>query len=227
MSKIEKIKNFLKTENGETFLYAIKSFISILIVYKFFLAPFLVYWNSMQSSYYNEEFVIVDKFSYVVWKPNRGDVVVLKPQVNNKKEYFLKRVIWLPWEELKIENWEVFIKRKIDKNFIKLDEKYLNSESKWKTFVWSDSWTYIYKIPENKYFVIWDNRNHSTDSRECFYVCWNWRDEFVDEDYILWKIFLDLWFFNFRNFSFVDKYWQDKSPRFFNTKSSHIYEELK
>ena len=75
----------------------------------------------MYSSYYDKEFILVDRFStHEFWglkeqKIKRWDVVVLRPWVDKNKEYFIKRVVWLPWEELKIESWDVFFKKSLRK----------------------------------------------------------------------------------------------------------------
>jgi hypothetical protein len=45
----------------------------------------------MRNTYYNDEFIILDRISYLFRNPERGDVVVFDPHVNEK--FYLKRVI--------------------------------------------------------------------------------------------------------------------------------------
>lgn len=227
MKNNNKLKKIL---NSEVFLF-IKDLIFIIIIVliiRIFIAmPFQISWQSMYSSYYDKEFIIVDRFSYIIWNPKRWDVIVFKPYVNEDKEYFLKRIIWIPWDTLKIEGWEVFIKEKWKKDFIKLNETYLNDENKWRTFVGSDDNSHIYELKNDQYFVIWDNRNHSTDSREKF-GGWTWRDEFVAKSDMIWKVFLDLGYFNFSKMKFINPdLWIETEPKFFSSKSTHYYPELK
>jgi signal peptidase I len=167
----------------------------------------------MYSSYYDKEFILVDRFSALkIWdikQPNfkRGDVVVLEPEVDISKKYFIKRIIGLPWEVLKIQDGNVFIKKKWSNNFIKLDEKYLNKENYWNTEVDHQRKENIYHIPEWKYFVMWDNRNHSSDSRSCFSMWCTWlRDNFIAEDKIIWKVLVDFGYLNI-DLHFFDKNW--------------------
>lgn len=207
--------------------------IVVKIITIFFVSLFIINGQSMYASYYDKEFIMVDRFSLnTFWwlkKQNikRWDVVVLEPEVDKNKKYFIKRVIGLPGEDLKIENWQVYIKKVWAKKFEKLDEKYLDKENYWHTKTRVDSITY--HIPKWKYFVMWDNRNHSTDSRECFYTC-NWkRDNFIDSDKIIWKVLIDFGYFNYRNFSFthpvLKKNWKaiDTSPRWTNSPDSYNY----
>jgi len=74
--------------------------------------------------------------------------------------------------------------------------------------------------------LIWDNRNYSTDSRECFVNCDN-RSPFISKKDIRGKVFLDLWHFNLKEMKFVTEDWDESKPKFFWVDSSHDYPELK
>ncbi|USN59307.1 MAG: signal peptidase I [Candidatus Peribacteria bacterium] len=80
----------------------------VMFIRSFLVMPFQISGQSMYSSYYNYQFIIVDRFSYLdiplvkTGKVERGDVVVFRPHVSKDKEYFIKRIIGLPGESVKI-----------------------------------------------------------------------------------------------------------------------------
>jgi len=92
---------------------------------------------------------------YPFHPPQRGDIVVLHPPVDQGKPY-IKRVIGLPGERLSIHDGAVYI------NGERLDEPYLDSiATSWPGSLGSEEIV----IPEGSVFVMGDNRNNSTDSR--------------------------------------------------------------
>lgn len=215
----------IKQEIIEFFKDLIIIIIVVLIVRTFLILPFQISWQSMYDSYYDREFIIVDRFSYLTYKkPQRWDVVVFKTHIDGK-EYFIKRIIWLPGETLKIQSGSVFIKAVWSQEFVELDEKYLMEWNYKATFVrWDDS-EKIYEIPENSYFVMWDNRNASTDSRACFSSCefWN-KSNFILKKDIIGKVLIDLWYFNFKSFSFKQpNLGINTKPRWFSSPSKYSY----
>jgi signal peptidase I len=197
--------------------------IVVIIIRTFIAIPFKISWQSMYPSYYDREFIIVDKISYILWTPKRWDVIVFKPNVNNDKKYFLKRIIWVPWDTLKIEDGNVFIKTASSEEFVILEEDYLNAENNWYTFIGVNKTSRTYVLWEDDYFVLGDNRNHSTDSRECFSNC-IWRSEFVSASDMVWKVFLDLGYFSIKRLSFIQPdLWINTTPRFFSSPSKYNY----
>ncbi len=190
-----------------------KDLIIIVVVVKivtiFLVSVFIINGQSMYGSYYDKEFILVDRFStleigdYKDQKVSRWDVVVFKPEVDEVKEFFIKRVIGMPGDSVKIEEGEVYLQKVWEKEFVKLDEKYLNKENNWNTR--AKDKTNIYKVPEGKYFVMGDNRNHSSDSRSCFsYSCSaTSRDNFIAKKFVVGKVLIDFGYFNFRKFSFT------------------------
>lgn len=92
---------------------------------------------------------------YPFHPPQRGDIVVLHPPIDNGKPY-IKRVIGLPGERLSIRDGAVYI------NGARLDEPYLNGiATAWSGSIGQEEIT----IPDDEVFVMGDNRNNSTDSR--------------------------------------------------------------
>jgi signal peptidase I len=111
--------------------------------------------------------VFVNKLSYRLHDPNRGDVVVLHEFEGSAGERdLIKRVIGLPGEQIEIRNCEVLIDE--DPNDAgavapkRLDEPYLDP-----TVVASQSWCDYGPtlIPADTVFVMGDNRPGSSDSR--------------------------------------------------------------
>ena len=215
-----------KTEVIDFFKDLVIIIIVVLIIRTFLIMPFQINGQSMYSSYYDKEFIIVDRLSYRFTNVNRWDVIVFKPNVSEDKKYFLKRIIWIPGDRIKIEDWKVYLRKSNDIEFVELDEKYLNEENKWNTYVGWKKVLHNYELWINQYFVLWDNRNHSTDSRECFSSCSiAWKTHFIEKSDITGKILIDLWYFNFRSFSFMQpSLGIDTTPKFFKSPSSFVYE---
>ncbi|NDK08864.1 signal peptidase I [Candidatus Gracilibacteria bacterium] len=198
----------------------------VFVIRTFFILPFQINGQSMYTSYYDGEFIIVDRFSYrFLHKPNRGDVIVFKPHVSQEKQYFLKRIIGLPGDKIKIEGGKVYVFSKSKNKFIELDEKYLSQENNKATYVSGDKGSHIYEVPEDSYFVMGDNRNHSTDSRACFSSCYiDGSTNFIKTDDITGKLFLDLGYFRISKFDFVHPALGIiTKPKWFNTSSEYDY----
>ncbi len=183
---LEKIKRFFNKYPVLAFIgdIGLNLIIIIGLVYiirTFLISPFEVYGPSMCDTLNNinnecqqghGEYIIVNKatygnfFGYQIGTPMRGDIIVFHPPQNDK-EYFIKRIIGLPGETVKLENGEVYIYNKDNPQGYKLEENYLNQENKGKTRPYNAGDT-VFKVPSNQYFVLGDNRNHSSDSRSCF-----------------------------------------------------------
>ena len=104
--------------------------------------------SSMEPNLHHGEFVIVSKLNYRFGEPERGDVVVFDFPRNITQEY-IKRVIGLPGEHIRVEDGKLYV------NNIMLSEPYINIEQKYE-----GDWD----VPENTLFVLGDNRNNSSDS---------------------------------------------------------------
>ncbi len=222
--KKEKENKNLKSDIYDFFKDLVFIIIIVMIIRTFFAMPFQIKWQSMYETYYDREFIIVDRFSYLVWEPERWDVIVFKPYVDNSKEFFLKRIIGMPWDSLKIEDWKVYLKESWETEYIELDEDYLNDSNNGFTYIWSSSAKHEFKLWDGDYFVMWDNRAHSTDSRTCFSNC-SKVTNYIDKKSMIWKVFVDFWYFNFRNFSFIHpELWVETKPKFFDSISTYDYE---
>lgn len=124
---------------------------------RFFIAePFVVNGASMDPTFATGQFLIVDRLSYRLGQPTRGDVVVFK-YPNNPKTYYIKRIIGLPGETIKIKDGKVFVLNNSSEE-IALNESYITDNHKS-----YDNLTV--KLEVDEYFVMGDNRKESSDSR--------------------------------------------------------------
>ncbi len=197
----------------------------VLLVRTFIILPFQISGQSMYDSYYDREFIIVDRFSYnFLHEPKRWDVIVFNTHIE-WKEYFIKRIIGTPWDTLKISSGSVFLKTVWSDTFVQLDEKYLSTTNYNATYVRWDVSEKNYTVPEWSYFVMWDNRNASTDSRACFSSCeLNGKTNFIARKDITGKVFIDLGYFNFKTFSYVNPdLWIETKPKWFQSPSEFDY----
>ena len=154
LSFIQKFINFI-LDFLETIVVALSIFV---VVYLFLVKPHEVKGSSMEPNFQNNDYILTDKISYKINEPSRGDVVIFKSPKNPEVDY-IKRVIGLPGERVKVQNGSVFINDK------KLEEPYLKD----RTLLFPGS--YLQEgveitVPVNEYFVFGDNRPHSSDSRE-------------------------------------------------------------
>src|ERR1035437_4856445 len=164
MDDEQKIPGNAAQAKKENFFYDIIKFaliaIIIIVPIRTFIAePFIVFGASMDQTFANGEYLIVDQVSYHFEKPSRGDVVIFR-YPRNPKLYFIKRVIGLPGETVTSDNGTVTItpvSGDTSKNFI-LSEPFVSEASKS-----YDSFTET--LGPTEYFVMGDNRNQSSDSR--------------------------------------------------------------
>lgn len=152
------------------------------------------------------EYLIVDKAIYYPFfghrfaSPQRGDIIVFRPP-NNSTDFYIKRIIGLPGERVKLQNGKVYIYNKEHQSGWELPESYLNGENKNHTYPILSQMVTNYEIPKDEYFVLGDNRTKSTDSRTCFKgpgssECNNPNNHFLPIGRIEGKAWVVLWPFN-------------------------------
>lgn len=133
-----------------------------LVIYLFFMQPHQVSGHSMETTLMDKDYVLTDKVSYKVGDPQRGDIVVFHapPDANCPVGTgcdFIKRIIALPGEEVSVRSNGIYI------NGVKLDEPYLDEgiQTEAGNFTRGRSIT----VGQDEYFMVGDNRPHSSDSR--------------------------------------------------------------
>ena len=132
--------------------------LAIVLPIRFFVVePFIVNGASMDPTFATGQFLMVDRLSYRLSSPDRGDVLVFK-YPNNPKVYYIKRVIGLPGETVSIKEGRVTITNTAHPTGFMLAEPYIES-------VHASSDTSKTTLGIHEYFVMGDNRSQSSDSR--------------------------------------------------------------
>ncbi|OGK15332.1 signal peptidase I [Candidatus Roizmanbacteria bacterium RIFCSPLOWO2_02_FULL_37_19] len=128
-----------------------------IVVYLFIMQPHQVKGSSMDNTFHNGEYILTNKLAYKFGSPHRGDVVVFSSP-DNKDIDFIKRIIALPGEKIRIENNTIYINGKA------LKEQYIEGQ----TLTLEDAYLKEGQeeiIPNGHIFVMGDNRQRSSDSR--------------------------------------------------------------
>ena len=134
------------------------SLIAILIVapIRIFIAqPFVVSGASMQPNFDSSQYLIVDQLSCQFGTPERGEVIIFK-YPKDPSTFFIKRVIGLPNETVIMDSGNLIIKNTDFPDGFAIEEPYIKEATE-------D--TFITKLADDEYFVLGDNRKHSSDSR--------------------------------------------------------------
>lgn len=153
----------------------------VFVIQSFIASPFKVHGPSMCDTLNNindecqrgyGEYIIVNKliyqdfFGWSLSQPSRGDIIVFHPP-HSEEQFYIKRIIGLPGDTIKIIDGEVFLFNDAFPTGHKLDEPYLNEVNGHKTKPSTNQVT-TFDVPEGQFFVMGDNRRQSTDSRSCF-----------------------------------------------------------
>ena len=138
-----------------TALYLAVVFILTFLFITFVAQRTRVVGRSMESTLHDGDSLIIEKVSYRFSAPKRFDIIVF-PYEHGEKEFFVKRIIGLPGETVRIDDYgNIFI------NGEQLDEDYGNDTIEDPGRAITDV-----VLGDDEYFVMGDNRNHSMDSRD-------------------------------------------------------------
>lgn len=120
-----------------------------LLINVFLAQSFRVDGASMEPSLFNGERVMLEKVTYRVKEPARGDVIVLR--VEGESQPYIKRIVGLPGDQIEVDHHQLVI------NGVPLNEDYTYGPT------YGDFGPLT--VPNGTYFVMGDNRNNSLDSR--------------------------------------------------------------
>lgn len=147
--------------------------VAAFLINRFIIVNAKVPTGSMENTISSNSNILGLRFSYWFSDPKRGDIIIFKGTNKN----YVKRIIGLPGEKLRIEDAKVYITPADGGEEFILEEDYLKEE-------WTNlTGPYEYEIPEESYFVMGDNRNWSVDAR-------SWTDKYVHRDAIMGKAVL-------------------------------------
>jgi signal peptidase I len=128
----------------------------IVIPFRIFIAqPYIVEGLSMDPTFKNADYLIVDQLSQRFEVPARESVVIIRYPKDPSK-FFIKRLIGFPGDTISIKNGVVTIYNENNKNGIKLSEPYV---------VYAKQEDFSATLGADEYFVMGDNRAGSSDSR--------------------------------------------------------------
>lgn len=140
----------------EIFEVIIVAIVAVFIIRAFVAQPFLVSGSSMEPTFHNGNYLIVDELTYNFRSPERGEVVVFRSP-DGSGTYYIKRIIGLPGEKVVIDGDQITV--------ISEDESVILAEN---YIVEGGRSSVLYQEVELKgeeYFVMGDNRGFSFDSR--------------------------------------------------------------
>ena len=203
-------------KQGKSFLPIL---LIVLFLRSFLAEPFRIPSGSMLPTLLIGDYILVNKYEYGIRlpitktkifnlsEPERGDVIVFR-YPGNEDINFIKRVIGIPGDKIKYHNKQLYVngveykKRKQEtheylSDFGRQELEIFTENDNQKIYnILNDNMSPIndneFFVPENKYFVMGDNRDHSSDSRY-----WG----FVPEKNLVGEAFLIWMNFNSKNFS--------------------------
>jgi signal peptidase I len=157
-------------EVAETLILTIVIFF---LIQTFVAQPFQVQQESMHGTLEEGQYVLVDKLTPHFDNYSRGDIVVFHPVTHEgscssppdvvplgDETPFIKRVLGEPGDLVELQDGEVFV------NGVQVDEPYIHGALT--TELGNESsWT----VPDDRLFVMGDNRMHSSDSRAFGPIC--------------------------------------------------------
>ncbi len=161
--------------------------LAIIVPIRYYIVqPFFVKGASMESTFDDGDYVLIDELAFRFRQPERGEVIVFRAP-KDQSQFYIKRIIGLPGEIVQIKDNKVMIFKDF-KNFNdKKSKSFVLDESKYLDRGVQTAGDLKINIDSNEYFVLGDNREHSSDSR-----IWG----MVNKSLITGRVFFRAWPFN-------------------------------
>lgn len=131
--------------------------ITVFFIRSFIVQPFLVSGASMEPSFSNGNYLLIDEVTYRFREPIRGETIVFRYPGDNTS-FFIKRIIGLPGETVQVKENIVSVTSPATGVATSIHEEYLNPETK-------TAGDKTITLGADEYFVMGDNRGNSFDSR--------------------------------------------------------------
>lgn len=187
-----KKKNSVGREIFEWIMVIVAALLISMVIKAFIFSTYKVNMVSMENTLFEGHNVIVYKTGYFFNVPKHGDIIVFMHEEGQFKSLFkylpiknpgevdyIKRVIGLPGDQIDIrEDGYVYRKAVGESEFVKLEEPYA------KGLTDSHGMQLPFTVPEDKLFVMGDNRQQSLDSRQIGPI---------DIDAVIGKAILRIW----------------------------------
>lgn len=163
----------MKKEIFHLLFYIILVFLTTFVIINYVGQRTVVQGQSMENALFDHDNLIIDKLSYHFVAPKRFDIIVFP--VKSSEKYYIKRIIGLPGETVQIMDENIYINSKL------LEERYGKEIMNYAGIA-----NKPITLDENEYFVLGDNRNHSSDSRDPDVGV-------ISEDSIIGKAWIRIW----------------------------------
>ncbi|MBU1017435.1 signal peptidase I [Patescibacteria group bacterium] len=147
-------------------------------------------WKQAEKKVVNEADIKAGQLTFL---GQEGQSYLVRIYSSTGPEYFVKRIIGVPGDTIRIENGRVYLKMVDGNEFIELEEAYLNDENAFSTYFNKTPGMGDFVVPEGYNFVLGDNRGHSNDSRHWFSPIDEQYTPFVDSNNIRGKVLIVLW----------------------------------
>lgn len=132
---------------------------AIIIPVRYFLVqPFFVRGASMEPAFVDGEYLVIDELSYRFREPERGEIIVFR-YPEQPTQFFIKRVVGLPGETVRIDGGQVvIINKEYPQGAVLNEQTYLEAGLRTGGKVTTE-------LEADEFFVLGDNRPASSDSR--------------------------------------------------------------
>lgn len=107
---------------------------------------------SMEKTLYSGQQVLINRFSYLFFGPDEGDIIVFTPNGNRNTHFYIKRVVAVPGDSVCIKDGKLYVNNTIvDYGYDKIMDAGIAEDA--------------FTLEDDEYFVMGDNCNNSEDSR--------------------------------------------------------------